>query len=160
MQKAIYPGTFDPITNGHLDLIQRAAKLFDELVIAVAASSQKKPLFSLAERKNLLEEILVDFRNVKIIEFDGLLIDCAKQNQASVLIRSMRSSVDYDFELQNALMNRAMASDIETLFLIPDPKVMHISSTLVKQIASLGQSTDAFVPTLIERALAEKFVSS
>lgn len=159
MQKAIYPGTFDPMTNGHLDLIQRAAKLFDELVIAVAASSQKKPLFNLTERKNFLEKVLADFRNIKIIEFDGLLIDCAKQNQARVLIRSMRSSVDYDFELQNALMNRAMAPDIETLFLIPDPNVMHISSTLVKQIASLGRPTSAFVPALIERALAEKFVS-
>ena len=157
MRRAIYPGSFDPITNGHLDVISRASRLFDELIVAVAANEQKKTgLFSFAERVGLIEQVCRDTRNVAVVHFDGLLVDFARQRGASAILRGLRAVSDFEFEFQMALMNRKMEPGIETVFLMPREEYTYLSSSLIKEIARLGGTVDAFVPPCVARALEAK----
>ena len=150
---ALYPGTFDPITNGHIDLIQRAAKLFDTVVVAIAASSKKNPRFSLEERVELAEQVLIDCPNVRVKGFDVLLIDFAHQQNASVLIRGLRAVSDFEYEFQLASMNRNLAPDLESVFLMPADEYSFISSSLVKEVAALGGDVTKFVHPIVYKAL-------
>jgi pantetheine-phosphate adenylyltransferase len=149
---AIYPGTFDPITNGHIDLIQRASKLFDEVIVAIAANSKKSPHFSLEERITLSEEVL-SCPNVSVKGFSCLLIDFAHEQNASILIRGLRAVSDFEYEFQLASMNRNLAPDIESVFLMPADEYSFISSSLVKEVASLGGDISKFVHPLVNDAL-------
>lgn len=149
---AIYPGTFDPITKGHIDLVNRATQLFDRIVVAVAATPSKKPVFSLEERVSMAENALASINDVVIEPFDCLLVDFAKSHAAKAIIRGLRAVSDFDYEFQLAGMNRKLAPDIETLFLTPAEKYANISSSLVREIATLGGDVSAFVD---ENVLAE-----
>jgi len=150
--KAIYPGSFDPLTNGHLDLISRGSKFVDELVVAVLANEDKHPLFSVAERVEMLTEATHHFGNVTIATFDGLLVDFARKQEARIVLRGIRAISDYEFELQMALMNRRLSPDLETLFLIPAEEYSYVSSRLIKQVFRLGGSvTDLVPPIVLER---------
>lgn len=153
---AIYPGTFDPMTNGHLDIIKRAAKLFDRVIIAVAESHGKKPLFSLEERVDLIRQATTDLE-LEIIGFDELLIHFAKKHQANIIIRGLRAVSDFEYEFQLAGMNRRLAPDLETVFLTTSEHFTYISSSLVKEIASLNGAIDEFVPPVVEQALKQKY---
>ena len=146
---ALYPGTFDPITNGHIDLVKRAANLFDEVIVSIASSQKKKPRFTLEERIDLAQKVLSDCPNVSVKGFDILLIDFAKQQNASVLIRGLRAISDFEYEFQLASMNRNLAPDIESLFLMPADEYSFISSSLVKEVASLGGDVSDFVHPLV-----------
>lgn len=157
MTRVIYPGTFDPITNGHKDLVQRAARLFDEVVIGVAANPTKQPMFSLEERVELAHKVLGDLSNVKIVGFSGLLVDFARQHQASVLIRGLRAVSDFEYEFQLANMNRAMWPEFESIFLTPSEHLSYISSSLVREIASMNGDITPFVPPPVALALRERF---
>lgn len=150
---AIYPGTFDPITNGHIDLVQRAAKLFDSVIVAIAASSKKNPKFSLDERIELAQKVLVDCPNVTVKGFNVLLIDFAHQQNASVLIRGLRAVSDFEYEFQLASMNRSLAPDLESVFLMPADEYSFISSSLVKEVAALGGDVSKFVHPIVYKAL-------
>lgn len=153
---ALYPGTFDPITNGHTDLVRRAARIFDNVVVAVAANPKKVPLFPLAERVALAQAVLKDVRGVRIIGFDTLLIDLMRQEGASVILRGLRAVSDFEFEFQMAGMNRRLAPDFETIFMTPSEHDMFISSSLVKEIALLRGDVSAFVDPVVSQALKEK----
>ena len=153
MAIAIYPGTFDPITNGHTDLIHRAAKLFDKVIVAVAASTGKKPRFTLAERVDLANQVLAGVNKVEIIEFDTLLVDFTRQCKADVILRGLRAVSDFEYEFQLAGMNRRLAPEVETMFLTPAEQFAYISSSLVKEIASLGGNVSEFVHPLVVEAL-------
>jgi pantetheine-phosphate adenylyltransferase len=153
---AIYPGTFDPLTHGHGDIITRAAKIFDQLIIAVSKNRLKKPLFSIAERVELVHAVTHTLSNVTILEFDELLIDFAQRHHANILLRSLRSTVDFEYEVQLAGLNRHLAPDLETVFLSPDVKYSHISSSLVKEIALYGGDVANFVAPPVAAALADK----
>ena len=155
--KVIYPGTFDPITNGHTDLIGRAARLFDEVVVGVANSPSKRPLFDLAERVLLAQQVTAHLPNVKVVGFSGLLVDFAREQQANVLIRGLRAVSDFEYEFQLANMNRQLAPDVESMFLTPSEKYSFISSTLVREIAALGGDISTFVHPAVADALAERF---
>lgn len=155
--KVIYPGTFDPITNGHTDLIGRAARLFDEVVVGVANSPSKRPLFDLAERVLLAQQVTAHLPNVKVVGFSGLLVDFAREQQANVLIRGLRAVSDFEYEFQLANMNRQLAPDVESLFLTPSEKYSYISSTLVREIAALGGDITKFVHPVVAEALTERF---
>lgn len=150
---AIYPGTFDPITNGHSDLIQRAARLFDKVVVAVAANPKKEPLFNLQERVELAGEVLVGLDNVEICGFNSLLADFAHAQGARVILRGLRAVSDFEYEFQLAGMNRRLAPDVETLFLTPAEKYTFISSSLVKEVAALGGEVTDFVDAKVKAAL-------
>jgi len=150
---ALYPGTFDPITNGHIDLVQRAAHLFDEVIVAIASSHKKQPRFNLEERIDLAEKVLADCPNVKVKGFNILLVDFAKEQNASVLIRGLRAISDFEYEFQLASMNRTLAPDIESLFLMPADEYSFISSSLVKEVAALGGDVSNFVHPLVNEAL-------
>ncbi len=150
---AIYPGTFDPITSGHLDLIERGSRLFDRLIVAVLGNQQKQPLFSVDERKDMLEEVVGAFPNVEVDSFNGLLVDYARQKNATVLLRGIRAISDYEFELQMALMNRRLAPQIETVFMMSAESYSFISSRLVKEIFSLGGDIAGLVPPPVEQRL-------
>lgn len=150
--KAIYPGTFDPITNGHIDIICRASMLFSELVVGVASNQKKSPYFSLARRIELIQSSIGDLANVKVLGFNDLLIDFARNQGASIILRGLRAVNDFEYELQLAGMNRKMASDIETLFLTPSEQVLFISSSLVREIAQLGGDVSQFVPECVAKA--------
>lgn len=154
---AVYAGTFDPITYGHIDVIERAARLFDRVIIGVAINSNKKPLFSLEERVELTKNVLSYLPNVSVAGFDGLLLDFAKQHQANVILRGLRAVADFDYEFQLASMNRFMNSSIESVFLMPAEKYMYISSSLVREIASLNGDVAGFVPPIVVDALNKKF---
>ncbi len=154
---AIYPGTFDPITNGHLDLIARAAKLFEKVIVAVAVNAGKAPLFSLQERVDLAEEAVSVHDNVKVIGFDTLLVDCAKQHGASVILRGLRAVSDFEYEFQMAGMNRNLAPELETLFLTPPEQYTFISSSVIKAIAELNGDISSFVPNCVYQQLISKF---
>lgn len=147
--KAVYPGTFDPITNGHKDLITRTAQIFDEVIIAVASAARKSPAFSLADRIALTEQALLGFDNVTVCPCEGLLVDFAAANQAQVIVRGLRAVSDFDYEFQLAGMNTAMAPNIETVFLPASSKHAFISSTMVREIVSLGGDVSAFVPKAV-----------
>ena len=152
---AIYPGTFDPVTNGHIDLIKRGASLFDEVIVAIAANSKKNPLFSLDERISLAEEVL-NCPNVTVKGFSCLLIDFAREQNANVLIRGLRAVADFEYEFQLASMNRNLAPDIESLFLMPQDEYSFISSSLVKEVATLNGDVSKFVHPIVLKALLER----
>ncbi|MEE9310346.1 MAG: pantetheine-phosphate adenylyltransferase [Cocleimonas sp.] len=153
-QIALYPGTFDPITNGHIDLVQRAAKLFDTVIVSIAASSKKNPKFSLEERVDLAKKVLVDCPNVIVKGFDVLLIDFAREQKATVLIRGLRAVSDFEYEFQLASMNRNLAPDLESVFLMPADEHSFISSSLVKEVAALGGDVSKFVHPIVFEALS------
>lgn len=155
---AIYPGTFDPITNGHIDLVMRASKLFNKVIVAVAINPGKKPAFSLAERVALAKQTLTGLENVEVCGFEGLLIDVANQKQAKVIIRGLRAVSDFEHEFQLAGMNRRMRPEIETLFLTPAEQFTYISSSLVREIAALGGDVSEFVAPCVMTALKAKLV--
>lgn len=157
MKIAIYPGSFDPITNGHLDLIQRALQLFDQLVVAIADNPDKKPLFSSEERLEMVKTVVEDLKQVKAILFSGLLADLAKEIKASAIIRGVRAVSDFEFEFQLALMNRKLAPKTETVFLIPSEKYTYLSSNLIKDVARFDGDINCFVPEIVEKKLKEKF---
>jgi len=154
---AIYPGTFDPVTLGHVDLVQRSMRLFDHIVVAVAANDNKKPLFSLDERVKLTKEVLGKCKNVEVIGFTTLLTDFAKKVGASVILRGIRAVSDFEYEFQLAGMNRYLAPDIESVFLMPSEHCNYLSSRLVREIAVLGGKVDQFVPPKVVAALKKKF---
>jgi pantetheine-phosphate adenylyltransferase len=154
---AIYPGTFDPITAGHIDLVERSCRMFDEVIIAVAKSTPKNTCFTTQERIALAQQVLAGEDNVRVVEFQGLLVQFCQQIGANVVVRGLRGVTDFDYELQLAGMNRKMAPEVETIFLTPAPDYAHISSTLVRQIAQLGGDVAQFVHPLVHDALAKKF---
>ncbi len=153
---ALYPGTFDPITNGHSDLVRRATRVFDQVVVAVAANPAKKPLFSLAERVALATRVLAELPGVSVIGFDTLLIDCVRQQQAQVILRGLRAVSDFEFEFQLAGMNRRLDPAVETVFMTPSEREMFVSASLVKEIALLGGDVTEFVHPQVKAALASK----
>ena len=157
MRLAVYPGTFDPVTNGHLDLVQRGLMIFDELIIAVALNPKKSPLFTLEERFSMIEEAIREYRGVRVESFDGLLVDYVKEKGGVAIIRGLRAISDFEYEMQMALMNRRLAGDLETVFMMPSEEFSYLTSTIVKEAASLGASVAGLVPEAVERALREKF---
>ncbi|MBL6987148.1 MAG: pantetheine-phosphate adenylyltransferase [Methylobacter sp.] len=156
---AIYPGTFDPITNGHLDLIARASRLYHKVVVAVAVNRSKTPLFSLAERVDLAKAVTSEFSNVAVIGFDNLLVECAKQQGADVILRGLRAVSDFEYEFQLAGMNRRLAPELETVFLTPAEQYEFISSSMIREIAQLNGDVSCFVPDLVHQCLINKFRS-
>ena len=160
MRRAIYPGSFDPVTNGHLDVIQRASRLFDDLIVAVAFNDQKhkSTLFSIDERIELLRESCDDIPNARVVRLDGLLVDFAKHQNVDAIVRGLRAISDFEFEFQMALMNRKMEPALETIFMMPKEEYTYISSRIVKEIARLGGNVESFVPDWVARALANKFL--
>jgi len=155
-QKAIYPGTFDPVTYGHIDLIKRAQEIFSEVIVAVAHNPQKKPLFGVKERVDMLKKSTADLRGIVIDDFQGLVIDYARKHKAGVLIRGLRMMSDFEYEFQMALTNRKLNSQIETIFLMPHESYSYISSKLIKETASLGADLSSFLPDFVEKALKKK----
>lgn len=160
MIKAAYPGTFDPITLGHEDLVRRAAKLFGEVVVAVAASSAKRPYFSLTERVDLAKEILVDCRNVRVTAFTGLLSEFLKMQKANVILRGLRAVSDFEYEFQMAGMNRQLLPGVETLFLTPSDQYMFISATIVREIFTLGGDANQFVHPITAARIKSKMAKA
>jgi pantetheine-phosphate adenylyltransferase len=156
MRRAIYPGSFDPVTNGHLDVAERARKLFDEVIVSVAHNDEKQPLFSLEERLDLLRQTFGRIDNVRIAHFDGLLVEFAAAQKARAVIRGLRAVSDFEFEFQMALMNRKLEGSVETIFLMPKEEYTYLSSRLVKEIARLGGDVSKFVPAAVAKALAKK----
>ncbi len=155
MNKVIYPGTFDPITNGHVDLIERASRLFDEVVVAVASSPKKKPMLGLETRVDLTRQITVPMGNVSVIGFDGLLTDLLKQQDANIILRGLRAVSDFEYEFQMANMNRVLAPEVESMFLTPAEKHAFISSTLVREVAALKGDISKFVHPLVAQAMQQ-----
>jgi pantetheine-phosphate adenylyltransferase len=156
IRRAIYPGSFDPVTNGHLDVIDRARKLFDEVIVAVAHNDQKHPLFTLEERLKLLQSTIGRMKNVEIAPLDGLLVDFAVARKATAVIRGLRAISDFEFEFQMALMNRKLEAAVETIFLMPKEEYTYLSSRIVKEIARLGGDVTDFVPPRVAKALRAK----
>jgi pantetheine-phosphate adenylyltransferase len=156
MRTAIYPGSFDPLTNGHLDVIQRAAKLFDRVIVAVAQNDSKRPLFTLAERLALVRTAVKHLSNVKADTFDGLLIEYVARQKAQAVVRGLRAVSDFEFEFQLALMNRKLDENIEAIFMMPKDTYTFLSSRIVKEIARLGGDVSPFVPPHVKTALAKK----
>ena len=155
MRRAIYPGSFDPVTNGHLDVIDRARKLFDEVIVAVAHNDLKQPLFTLAERLDLLQATIGGLKGVQIAQLDGLLVEFAVQQNAAAVIRGLRAVSDFEFEFQMALMNRKLEGRVETIFLMPKEEYTYLSSRIVKEIARLGGDIAKFVPPPVIEAFAK-----
>lgn len=156
MRTAIYPGSFDPFTNGHLDVVQRAARLFDRVIVAVAKSEGKHPLFALEERKALIEKSIVGMPNVEADTFDGLLVNYVQKNSAQAVLRGLRAVSDFEFEFQMALMNRKLNDSFETIFMMPKDTYTFLSSRIVKEIARLGGDVSTFVPSHVQAALVTK----
>ncbi len=154
---AIYPGSFDPITNGHLDLIERGLKIFDEIIVAIAVNPVKQPLFTIEERVGLIREVLNDHPRVKIDHFTGLLVDFVRQQNTNVILRGLRAVSDFDYEFQLALMNRRLAPEIETVFLMTSLKWVFLSSSILKEAVSLGGVVEDIVPPIVFKRLREKF---
>lgn len=155
-QRALYAGTFDPVTYGHIDIIKRAREVFFEVVVAVAHNPQKKPLFSVKERVSMLKQATKGMEGVTVAEFGGLVIDYARANRIHVLVRGLRMLSDFEYEFQMALTNRKLAQDIETIFLMPHESYSYLSSKLLKEAASLGADLSSFVPDFVEKALKKK----
>jgi pantetheine-phosphate adenylyltransferase len=153
----VYPGTFDPVTNGHIDLVERAAKLFERVVVAVATSEKKAPLFVLDERVSLLQSCLQEVPAAEVVPFNGLLIDFVTAQQSHCVLRGLRAVADFEYEFQLANMNRAMNPEFESVFLTPSAELSYISSSLVREIASLGGDVSGFVPPNVAQALKHKF---
>lgn len=156
MRTAIYPGSFDPFTNGHLDLVQRAAQLFDRVIVAVALSETKRPLFTVQERLALVQEAVKSIPNAEADAFDGLLVDYVMAKQARAIVRGLRAVSDFEFEFQMALMNRKLNENVETIFMMPKDTYVFLSSRITKEIARLGGDVSSFVPPPVERALKRK----
>jgi len=155
--RAIYPGSFDPLTNGHLDLIERGSKIFDELIVAILCNVEKDaPLFSVTERMDMLQEMVRQFDNVRVDTFDGLLVDYAQRMGAKAVLRGIRAISDYEYELRMALLNRKLAPQIETVFMMPAESYSYVSSRLIKEVCQLGGSVRGLVPELVEQRLLEK----
>jgi pantetheine-phosphate adenylyltransferase len=155
-QKAIYPGSFDPVTFGHIDLIKRAQEIFSEVIVAVAHNPHKKPLFSVKQRVDMLKKATAEFKGIIVDDFDGLVVDYARKQKARVLIRGLRMISDFEYEFQMVLTNRKLAPDIETIFLMPQESYSYISSKLLKEAGSLGADLSSFVPDFVEKALKRK----
>jgi pantetheine-phosphate adenylyltransferase len=153
---AIYPGSFDPVTNGHLDLIERGEKMFDLLIVAVLRNAEKQPLFSVEERVEMLREVTKQWPAVEVDVFDGLLVDYARKRGAGVILRGIRAVSDYEYELQMALMNRKLRPDLETVFMMPAEQYSYLSSRLVREVARLGGDISGLVPEIVEQRLKEK----
>jgi pantetheine-phosphate adenylyltransferase len=153
---AIYPGSFDPPTNGHLDLIQRGSKIFEELVVAILRNTEKSPMFSLAERLEMLRELTADLKNVRIDTFGGLMVEYAKSIDAMCVLRGIRAISDYEYELQMALMNRKLEPTLETVFMMPADKYSYVSSRLVREVAQVGGPVKGLVPDVVDQKLREK----
>lgn len=153
---AIYPGSFDPVTNGHLDLIERGEKMFDLLIVAVLRNAEKQPLFSVQERVEMLREVTKQWSTVEVDVFDGLLVDYARKRGAGVILRGIRAVSDYEYELQMALMNRKLEPRLETVFMLPGLSYSYLSSKLVREIAQLGASLNGLVPPIVEERLRAK----
>ena len=158
MVKAIYPGSFDPITNGHINIAQRAAELFDELIIAVVEKKSEKALLSTEERLLLVKDIFSNTKNIEVISFDSLVTDLAKENSVKIIVRGIRTIIDLEYEYKMAYMNKKLYTDIETVFLAPTENFNYISSSLVREIAVLGGDVSAFVPESVKLVLKEKFL--
>lgn len=154
--RAVYPGTFDPITLGHEDMVRRASRMFSHVVVAVAAGHHKKTMFTLEERLAIVREALADLPNVSVVSFEGLVIECVAAQNAQVMVRGLRSGTDFDYEFQLAGMNRHLQPEVETLFLTPNPQLQFISSTLVREIATLGGEVGQFVSASVHERLREK----
>jgi pantetheine-phosphate adenylyltransferase len=157
MRKVLYPGTFDPVTNGHIDIIEKATDLFDEVIVTVAINPAKTPFFSVKERVKMLHDSLKDYKSIKVDSFDGLVVDHAHSLGAIGIIRGLRAVSDFEYEFQMALMNKKLAGDITTIFLIPHEKYSYLNSTIVKNLASLNSDVSDFVPPSVQKALREKY---
>jgi len=155
-RRAIYPGTFDPVTYGHIDLIKRAQEIFSEVIVAVAHNPNKKPIFTAKERVEMLKEATKGLKGVEVTEFNGLVVDYAHKHNAKVLIRGLRMISDFEYEFQMALTNRKLSADVETIFLMPHESYSYLSSKLLKEAASLGANLSSFVPGFVEKALKDK----
>lgn len=153
---AVYPGSFDPLTNGHVDIIRRGARLFDRIFVAILVNAAKAPLFTVAERVALIKDVFRDMPSVETDTFEGLLVDYARQKEASVIVRGLRGVSDFEYEMQMALMNRHLSPEVETVFMMPSEQYSYVSSRLVKEVAALGGSTAGLVPAPVERRLADK----
>ena len=156
MRRALYPGTFDPVTNGHLDLVKRALRLFDGVVVAVGTEREKSPMFSVDERVEFLRDAVRDLGNVEVIPFSGLLVDTVNEIGAVAIIRGLRQVSDFEYEFQMALMNRRLARDVETVFLMPSLSYIYLDSTVMKEVALLGGDVDGLAPEAVIRALNAK----
>ncbi len=156
MRRALYPGTFDPVTNGHLDLVKRALRLFDGVVVAVGTGRDKSTMFSVDERVEFLRDAVKELGNVEVISFDGLLVDTVNETGAVAIIRGLRQVSDFEYEFQMALMNRRLARDIETVFLMPSLSYIYLDSTVMKEVALLGGDVDGLAPEAVIRALSER----
>ena len=157
MTTAIYPGSFDPVTNGHLDVISRALSLFDKVIVTVADNPAKRPLFTIEERQEMIRQSTADMQGVVVASFTGLVVDHARQHDAVAIIRGLRAISDFEFEFQMALMNRHMAADINTVFLMPHERYTHLNSSIIREIASFGQDVSAYVPEIVAQRLRSKF---
>ncbi|HSS46569.1 MAG TPA: pantetheine-phosphate adenylyltransferase [Burkholderiales bacterium] len=156
MNKAVYPGSFDPITRGHEDLVRRAASIFDAVIVAVADSRDKRPFFTLKERVDMAKQVLTGYQNVQVLGFSGLLMDFLRVQKATIILRGLRAVSDFEFEFQMAGMNRILYPDVETIFLTPSEQYMFISATMVREIATLGGEVGPFVQPLIAKKLSAK----
>jgi pantetheine-phosphate adenylyltransferase len=156
---AVYPGSFDPLTNGHVDIITRGARLFDRIVVAMLVNAEKAPLFSMAERVEIAREVFKHQANVEVDTFDGLLVDYVARRQAQVIVRGLRAISDFEFEFQMALMNRRLRPAIETIFMMPAEQYTYISSRLIKEVFSLGGRVEGLVPALVEARLRDKVLA-
>ncbi len=156
---AIYPGTFDPITNGHIDLVKRALRFFDEVVIAVAPSQKKQPLFTVSERLDMIKVAVKGLKRAKVEAFDGLLVKYVRKKKGNAILRGLRAISDYEYELQMAHVNRRLNTNIETVFMMPSEEYSFLTSSIIKEVASFGGSVRGLVPEIVEAALGEKFKS-
>jgi pantetheine-phosphate adenylyltransferase len=153
---AVYPGSFDPVTNGHVDIIARGARIFDRIIVAILVNAEKSPLFTMAERVEIARDVFNEFPNVEVETFDGLLVDYVERRQAQVIVRGLRAVSDFEYEFQMALMNRRLNGRIETVFMMPAEQYSYISSRLIKEVFSLGASVHGLVPDIVEERLRRK----
>lgn len=154
---AVYPGTFDPITNGHLDIIERASNMFDKIIVTIALNTNKKPLFSKDERKDMIAKVTKKFKNIEVDSFDGLLVDYAVKKKATAIIRGLRALSDFEYEFQMSLTNRKLAPGINTIFLMPNEKYTYLNSSLVKELAKFKGRINCFVPDYVKKKIEDKY---
>ena len=157
MKRIVYPGTFDPIHNGHLDIARKAAELFDELILVVAVNQEKSPLFNNKERVNLIKESLLDVNNVRVDNFNGLVVDFVRSTESVAIIRGLRHVSDFEFEFQMAMMNFNLNPNIKSLFMMPDEKYIHLNSTVIRDVARLGGDISDYVPKCVQNALYKRY---